>query len=190
MNQTHSIEKAFEPLRKIAWKAEAIQIGPTESAVLRYYGRPGPLPFKNASAGYYRSYQHIAKTIPAIARQVAKVSGTVWQINTLGGQISRADYAKQSVYPHRDYQWLGEIQAYWEKPSRADACVENVARVQSLLAASGVTDHYRNYPDIHFKNWETAYYGHAGLAQIRTMKQLYDPEDTIRHPQSVKVRPE
>ncbi len=184
-----AIEKAFKPLCEIAWKAEAIQVGPTENAVMRYYGRPGPLPFKNASAGYYRSYQDIGRAIPAIARQVAKVPGTVWQINTLGGQIGRADYAKQSVYPHRDYPWLGEIQAYWEKPARADACVENVAAIQTLLAASGVTAHYRNYPDVALKNWGTAYYGDAGLASIRAMKQRYDPGDIIRHPQSVKAHP-
>lgn len=181
-----AVQKAFKPMSGEAWKTETVQSAPTERAIRRYYGRPGPLPFKNASAGYYRDYQHIAKAIPAIARQVGKVSGTVWQINTLGGKINHDDYAKQSVYPHRGYPWLGEIQAYWDNSKREAGCVESVANVQALLAANGVTDHYRNYPDLEFKDWETAYYGEAGLQLIREMKRRYDPGNTIRHPQSVK----
>lgn len=179
------VDKVFQPMRAKAWKSGAVQTAPTGSAIVRYYGRPGPLPFKNASAGYYRDYQHIAKAVPAIARQVASVSGTVWQINTLGGRIANPEFARQSVYPHRSYPWLGEIQAYWDDPKHEQRAVENVARVQAMLAASGVGDHYRNYPDIHFNNWEKAYYG-DGLDRIRAMKRQYDPDNTIRHPQSVK----
>jgi FAD/FMN-containing dehydrogenase len=181
------VEKAFQPMRDKAWRNEAIRVAPTASAITRYYGRPGPLPFKNASAGYYRDYDHIAKSIPAIAKQVARVSGTVWQINTLGGAINTLEFEKQSVYPHRAYPWLGEIQGYWDNIKREGICVENVATVQKLITACGVTDHYRNYPDIDFKNSGKAYYGESGLEQISEMKKLYDPDNTIHHPQSVKA---
>jgi len=180
------IEKAFRPMSKRAWKSEPVHVAPTQKAIKRYYGRPGPLPFKNASAGFYKSYQDIGKVVPKIAAQVAKVSGTVWQVNTLGGRINSRDYASKSVYPHRSYPWLGEIQGYWEKKSRAEKCIENVRRVQKILADAGIDKHYRNYPDIEFKNWEKAYYGDESLQLIRQMKKRFDPANTIHHPQSVK----
>ncbi|MGB0776289.1 MAG: FAD-binding oxidoreductase, partial [Akkermansiaceae bacterium] len=145
---TADVEAAFASLRKRAWKNEAIQSAPTQRAILRYYGRPGPLPFKNASAGYYNSHEQIEKILPAIAAQVAKVSGTVWQVNTLGGAINSPEYAKASLYPHRASPWLGEIQGYWDNPKREERCVANVAAVQKLFADHGIKDHYRNYPDI------------------------------------------
>ncbi|MFK7909900.1 MAG: FAD-binding protein [Akkermansiaceae bacterium] len=179
------VEQAFKAMRDSAWKNERIRSTPTASAVTRYYGRPGPLPFKNASAGFYRNYKHIAQVVPDIAMQVAKVSGTVWQINTLGGAINSPELEKQSVYPHRSYPWLGEIQGYWDKASRADSLISNVAAVQKILADHGIKDHYRNYPDIGFKDHAEAYYD-AGLSLIQKMKNRYDPENTICHPQSVK----
>jgi len=182
----HVIEAAFRPMQKLAWKAEPIHVAPTSRAIKRYYGRSGPLPFKNASAGYYQSYQDIVAVIPKVAKQVAEVSGTVWQVNTLGGRINSRDYAAVSVYPHRSYPWLGEIQGYWEKESRAEACIQNVRAVQKIFADAGVSKHYRNYPDIEFKDWEKSYYGGEGLDLIRSMKRKFDPANTIRHPQSVQ----
>ncbi|MBK1830718.1 FAD-binding oxidoreductase [Verrucomicrobiaceae bacterium R5-34] len=181
------VKKAFATLSKQAWKAEPVHIAPTQQAIRRYYGRPGPLPFKNASAGYYKSYQDIASVMPKLAAQVAKVSGTVWQVNTLGGRINRRDYAAESVYPHRSYPWLGEIQGYWQQASRAAACIKNVQAVQSILADAGIDKHYRNYPDIDFANWESAYYSEESLRMIREMKRRYDPENVIRHPQSPRL---
>lgn len=179
------ITRSFAALRKQAWKNEPIHVAPTARAVKRYYGRPGPLPFKNASAGYYASYEKIAKIIPEVAKQVSKVSGTVWQVNTLGGAIDTPEFEKQSVYPHRHYPWLGEIQGYWNKPSRAEKLIDNVAAVQKIFARHGIKDHYRNYPDIDFENHGTSYYGVEGLNLLRKIKQRYDPENTIRHPQSI-----
>ncbi|WP_435894742.1 FAD-binding oxidoreductase [Oceaniferula spumae] len=181
------VETHFGPMAKDAWKSEPVHVAPTERAIRRYYGRSGPLPFKNASAGYYKSHADIASVIPRIAEQVADVSGTVWQINTLGGRINSHDFAKESVYPHRSYPWLGEIQAYWDRESRATKCIENVRAVQKILLGAGINKHYRNYPDIEFKDWERSYYGDESLKMIRQMKQRFDPADIIRHPQSIRL---
>lgn len=182
------ITDRFKPMVQRAWKSEPVHIAPTQRAIKRYYGRPGPLPFKNASAGFYKSYKDIAEVMPKVAKQVAEVSGTVWQVNTLGGRINSRDYAAVSVYPHRSYPWLGEIQGYWNKKSRAETGIENVQKVQKIFADAGVTAHYRNYPDMGFKDWEKSYYGEEGLDLIRSMKQKYDPSNTIRHPQSVRLK--
>lgn len=180
------VEKAFQSLRKRAWKPGVVRSAPTSTAVTYYHGRPGPLPFKNASAGYYRDFQHIAGILPELARRVGKVSGMVWQMNTLGGAIASPEFEKQSIYPHRRYPYLGEIQGYWEDRQNGNAQMECVASIQRLFSEHGIKDHYRNYPDIGFQNYAEAYYG-EGLELLRAMKQRYDPDDLIRHPQSVKI---
>ncbi len=149
-----------------------------------YYGDPGPVYFKNASAGYYKGMPDIRAALPGIFEEVLTFPGLVFQINTLGGAIS-ADV--DGAYPHRAFPYLGESQAYWGSPSHAAVLQEAIGRMRAHIAQAGITRHYANYPDLAFKDWPTAYYGEENYARLQQLKRRYDPENRIRHPQSVQL---
>jgi hypothetical protein len=160
--------------------------GPTslKKALTWYYGEEGPAYFKNASAGYYKSMDDIRPALPGIFEEVLCVPGLIFQINTLGGAISDN---VEGAYPHRAFSYLGESQAYWESPSRAPVLQQAARRMHNHIAQAGVTRHYANYPDLAFTDWPTAYYGAENYARLQQLKQQYDPENRIRHPQSVQL---
>ena len=160
--------------------------GPTslKRALSWYYGDSDPVYFKNASAGYYKEMADIQPALPGIFEEVLSVPGLIFQINTLGGAIS-SDV--EGAYPHRAFPYLGESQAYWESPSHAAALQEAAGRMRDHIAKAGITRHYANYPDLAFKAWPAAYYGAENYARLQQLKERYDPENRIRHPQSVPL---
>lgn len=177
--------KAFSAMSETT---AAGQESPLPAGIRRYYGKLAPLPFRNASAGYYRGYSDIEAVIPDISVIVARHPRLLMQINTLGGAIDDPVATNHSVYAHRGYPFLGEIQSYWENPARAPALVAAVAQVQSLFAQAGITRHYANYADGGLKNWSRAYYGLDGYKRLQAVKRLIDPENIFRHPQSIDPR--
>jgi hypothetical protein len=160
--------------------------GPTSltKALTWYYGEDGPVYFKNASAGYYKGMDDIRSALPGIFQEVLTVPGLIFQINTLGGAISSEI---EGAYPHRGLSYLGESQAYWQSASHAARLREAIARMRNHIAQAGVTRHYANYPDLAFLDWPTAYYGVENHARLQQLKQRYDPDNRIRHPQSVQL---
>jgi FAD binding domain/Berberine and berberine like len=160
--------------------------GPTslKKALSWYYGDAGPVFFKNASAGYYKGIDDIRPALPGVFEEVLTVPGLIFQINTLGGAISND---VDGAYPHRAYPYLGESQAYWESASHAAVLREAASRMRDHIAQAGITRHYANYPDLAFTDWPTAYYGAENYARLQQLKQRYDPENRIRHPQSVRL---
>ena len=122
--------------------------------------------------------------MPGIFEEVLTVPGLIFQINTLGGAIS-SDV--EGAYPHRAFPYLGESQAYWESPRHATDLQEAIGRMRDHIAQAGVTRHYANYPDLAFKDWPTAYYGAENYARLQQLKQRFDPDNRIRHPQSVHL---
>jgi hypothetical protein len=158
--------------------------GPTslKKALSWYYGEQGPVYFKNASAGYYKGIADIRPALPGIFEEVLTVPGLIFQINTLGGAISNE---VDGAYPHRAFSYLGESQAYWESASHAAVLREAIGRMRDHIARAGIKRHYANYPDLAFSDWPTAYYGAENYARLQQLKQRYDPENRIRHPQSV-----
>jgi len=44
-----------------------------------------------------------------------------------------------------------------------------------------------NYPDAALEDWQTAYYGARNYPRLQAVKAKYDPDDRIRHPQSVEL---
>ena len=149
-----------------------------------YYGDQEPVYFKNASAGYYKGMDDIRSALPGVFEEVLSVPGLIFQINTLGGAIS-SDV--EGAYPHRGFSYLGESQAYWQSASHAAALREAIERMRNAISQAGVTSHYANYPDLAFKDWPTAYYGTENYTRLQQLKQRYDPENRIRHPQSVRL---
>jgi FAD/FMN-containing dehydrogenase len=160
--------------------------GPTslKRALSWYYGEQGPVYFKNASAGYYKGMDDTRPALLGIFEEVLTVPGLIFQINTLGGAISND---VEGAYPHRAFPYLGESQAYWESASHAAALREAIGRMRNHIAQAGVTSHYANYPDLNFVDWPTAYYGSENYARLQQLKQRYDPENRIHHPQSVRL---
>jgi hypothetical protein len=155
--------------------------------IRRYYGKLTPLNFKNASAGYYRSYADIEDVAEKIFETVSNGNGLLFQINTLGGAIRKPGQTDAAgCYPHRDYSYLGEIQSYWENPEQEAGAVAGVAQVQQLLAGNGINAHYSNYPDINFDKWQTQYYGAANYTRLQAIKKQYDPDNVFRYPQSIR----
>lgn len=155
--------------------------GPLREAIRRYDGVQSPLPFRNFCGGMADGFGEYAPALPAVFAEVQR-SGLIIQFNTLGGAISRNG---GGAYPHRERQFLSEVQAYWEAASQRAAKVAGAEKVRELLAAE-ISAHYRNYPSVNFPNWEEAYYG-GNYAKLQELKQRYDPEDLFRHPQSVRL---
>lgn len=183
------LRAALEKLRALASKAYPPQQRALPDGIRTYYGKLTPLPFRNGSAGFFRHYGDIETAIAAIAGLVAGNPGLLMQINTLGGAIDDPVPDNHSVYAHRGYPFLGEIQSYWEDPARAPALIGAVDKVQSLLATAGVARHYANYADGGLADWRRAYYGAAGYQRLQTVKRQLDPDDLFRHPQSIDLSP-
>ncbi|MCK5896365.1 MAG: FAD-dependent oxidoreductase [Cocleimonas sp.] len=154
-------------------------------AIKAYQGRQDPLFFKNVSAGYYKDFSDIATPFRAIVTRLQQQPGAILQINTLGGEISNKEKIDTAAYPHREFSFLGELQVYYNKKTQGEKAVKTVQHIQQQFLDAGITNHYRNYPDIDLPNWETAYFG-TNYDRLMTLKQHYDPNDHIRHPQSIK----
>jgi FAD/FMN-containing dehydrogenase len=154
-------------------------------AMKRYYGRKGPINFKNASAGLYKDRNDVLNIKDDLFNKVIQNKGIVFQINTLGGKIADSGFEENSCYPHRHLSYLGELQAYWDDDSAANRLINAFEEIQTLFANNHVTAHYRNYPDINFKNWEHAYYG-DNYARLQKVKSKYDADNVFEYPQSIK----
>lgn len=176
--------KAFhKQLSALTQKQTEARPVPLAQALPRYYGQKGPIAFKNASAGYYRTFADLAPALPGILHELFTVPGLIFQVNTLGGAISRGP---ESAYPHRAWPYLGEWQAYWEKESQRERLTDAAGRIRTHLATAGITRHYANYPDLAFKDWKSAYYD-AAYSRLQALKRHLDPANRIRHAQSVKA---
>jgi FAD/FMN-containing dehydrogenase len=165
-------------------KATSAPPVPLTKSLPWYYGDPGPLFFKNASAGYYKGMADLEGALTGIFKEVLTMPGLVFQINTMGGAIADGP---DGAYPHRAFPYLGEAQAYWENPSRAADLQAAIGRIRDHIAKAGIDRHYANYPDLAFKDWPTAYYGQKNYERLQSLKKRYDPENLIRHPQSVRL---
>ena len=157
---------------------------PLAQALPRYYGEPGPQLFKNCSAGFYRGFADLAAALPAVFAEVLHEPGMIFQVNTLGGAITTGPAA---AYPHREFGYLGEQQAFWENPAHAPARLAAAGRIRAHLAHAGIRHHYVNYPDLAFPDWPTAYYGAENYRRLQTLKLRYDPQNRLRHAQSVRL---
>lgn len=152
-----------------------------------YYGVQEPIYFKNSSAGYYKDFSDIENYIDQILEKVINGPGLIYQINTLGGKINDEDFEKESCYPHREFSYLSELQAYWDEGRNAEYLISKFDEIQELFYNNGIRRQYRNYPNLNFRDWENAYWGKSNYAELQNIKLKYDPNNRIHHPQSVKV---
>jgi FAD/FMN-containing dehydrogenase len=159
---------------------------PLSRALKVFYGRPNPLNFKNSSAGFYKNYDDIKNCIAAVLEKVIHTPGMIYQINTLGGMVNNPGLALKSSYSHRDQNYLSELQSYWDNNYREEKMIRNFEEVQQLFYENGIRKQYRNYPDIHFKNYENAYYGN-NYSRLQKVKLKYDPDNIFDYAQGIMV---
>ena len=154
-----------------------------------YYGIQHPIYFKNASAGYYQSFADIENCISEVVEKVTSTPGLIYQVNTLGGKINDPDFTRNSCYPHREFGYLSELQSYWSEgqTTKRDNYLRVFEEVQSLFFENGNRRQYRNYPSIGFEHWEEAYFD-TNYSRLQQVKKKYDPENSIRHPQSIRLK--
>ncbi|MEP6627576.1 MAG: BBE domain-containing protein, partial [Ginsengibacter sp.] len=159
---------------------------PLQKAVKVFYGVRQPLYFKNASAGLYKNFDDIEGCIADVLAKVTATPGMIYQVNTLGGKIKDSALEQQSSYPHRDKNYLSELQTYWDQPSREEKMITAFEEVQQIFYSHGIKSQYRNYPDLNFKEWESAYYG-KNYARLQKVKNKYDPQNRFSFQQSIKL---
>lgn len=179
------ITALMKPLEKLVTTTTRYYAPLYPAAIKTYYGRSGPLPFKNSCAGMLQGFAELKDIAEALAQQVAATSGVIWQCNTLGGVINDPQYAAASVFAHRDCSYMSEIQGYWDDPKREPRVIQAVDDIQTLLANHGIKRHYCNYPDRNFANPQSAYFGNLDILQ--KIKRQYDPTDLFHHPQGVRL---
>lgn len=186
LNHNAAFESSFDELKNLSDEYKPTYKQPLANALKRYYGRKDPLYFKNASSGLYKGIDEIRDLLPEVFEKVIATPGMIYQINTLGGNIMNSDFEKNSSYPHREFPYLSELQSYWDNASAEEKFLKAFEEIQQLFHSKGITAQYRNYPDINFPNWETAYYGN-NYKKLQEIKSKFDPEDLFSFEQSVKL---
>ncbi len=172
----------FNTLKALQPKSVTIKSNPIEKAVSTFYGASAPLYFRNASGGFYDNVKDSADRLEAVFRQAAQTPGTIVQINTFGPVKAN----EMSVFPQRGFNFLIELQSYWEKPSESQRYMTAIAAMQTTLNEGRVLPHYGNYPDLTIKDWPRAYYGVNNLERLQALKKRIDPENRFQHAQSIK----
>jgi len=185
-NDDKGVLEMYTALKKVSDKATIGSKKPIAQALQTFYGVQHPIYFKNACAGLYKDFAEIEGCMDEVISKVISSPGLIYQVNTLGGNINSASLEKRSVFPHRSYPYLSELQSYWDKPSEEASRLAAFQEVQNTFYEHGIRAHYRNYPDINFKDFETSYYGKY-LPELKAIKQQLDPENRIQHPQSITV---
>jgi len=185
LNSQARITAMMRPLEKLVSSTTRYYAPLYAEAIKAYYGRSGPLPFKNACAGMLKGFSELKDVMETLARQVSATPGVIWQVNTLGGAIQNKEFEAASVFAHRDCGYMSEIQGYWDDASREQRVIKAVDDIQVLLANHGIKRHYCNYPDRNFINPQSAYFGNLDFLQ--KIKRHYDPNDLFHHPQGLRV---
>ena len=183
---TAEVEKVVQQLTNLTDKKTATRPVPLAQALKVFYAEDHPIFFKNASAGLYKSFDDISNCIDAVLDITRNTPGMIYQINTLGGNIQSSDAEKASAFPHRACNYFSELQTYWETTSQGNRLQQRFEAVQAVFSDNGIRTQYRNYPDIHFKDWEQLYYG-ANYERLQRVKAKYEPDNRIRHEQSVRL---
>ncbi|HEX4374590.1 MAG TPA: BBE domain-containing protein, partial [Puia sp.] len=179
------VQKLFNKISQVTDKKTNTVFHPLNEALKIFYGAQHPVKFKNACAGLYKSYDDIKNGIDKILETVITGSNTILQINTLGAQIQNAEAEKISSFPHRAYSYVSELQTYWENEKDGKLQMLKFDMIQQMFKEIGIVAQYCNYPDVNFKNYTSLYYG-KNYSRLQQIKNKYDPDNLIRHEQSIK----
>lgn len=183
---TPAVQQFINKMKSVTSKFTSNLNQPLEAALKNYYGQQNPTRFKNASAGLYKSFADIEPVLEKILQIVFSTKGMIYQLNTLGGAIQSSNFEVGSSFPHRAYPYFSELQTYWDQEQHDEKILQRFEEVQQLISSQQINAQYRNYPDINFKNFEQDYYG-DNLVKLKQLKLRYDPNNLIRHEQSIRL---
>ena len=159
---------------------------PLLNGLKRYYGSGSPTTIKNISGGYYSGFSEVKPFFTQVYETISKLSDMGFKINTQGGKINTPAHKTASAFPHRDKFFLGHLSSHIRNKEQEKEILEIIETTKTLLAKSGVTAHYNNYPDRNFKNWEDYYYKDH-YPRLQALKKRLDPTNMFEHPQSVRL---
>lgn len=180
------VEACVEGLKKETDEYKAGERLPLANKLKNYYGSKVPLNFRNSSAGFYKDFDQISSVINIVFKSIIDNKGMIFQVNTLGGKVKDPVFTNDSCFPHREYDFISEIQAYWGEESKDQALQRITHDCLELFKACNVKAQYFNYCSTEFGDWQTAYYGN-NYEKLRDIKRRYDKDDHIQHPQSIEV---
>ena len=183
--ENEQLPPLLEKLAAVVDEFRSSHTGTLQRMLRNYYGVGKPLYFRNSSAGFFKGYADVAPFIKDIFEKVIATPGMIYQVNTLGGKINDAAAEKRSSYPHRAYDFVSELQAYASAPSQDSRQADATTQILKITEQHGIARQYVNYCSLEFCNWEHAYYG-ENYPRLQAIKRKYDPNDNIRHPQSIK----
>lgn len=181
---TDVVKEVVASLSAISDKTTQTKPQPIATALKVFYGRTSPLYFKNASAGLYKNFDEIAPFISKAIETVVTTPGMIYQVNTLGGNIVNSAFEAASAFAHRAYPYFSELQTYWDAEKQGNRLMQRFQQVQEVFNQHGIAAQYRNYPDVNFTNYNSLYYG-SNYPQLQAVKKRYDPNNIIRHEQSI-----
>jgi hypothetical protein len=181
---TADIQSPLNALKAVTTSIQYSRPKALAVALKSFYAESQPVFFKNASAGLYKNFDDIKGCMNEVITVLKSTPGMIYQVNTLGGEVQNPFFGQSSSFPYRDYNFFSELQAYYNLPAQAPELLLNFESIQHIFEKNGVTAHYRNYPDINFKTPLQQYYG-VNLERLRLIKNKYDPENNIRHEQSI-----
>ena len=183
---TKPIDELIINFSALADKTVHTKPQPLNKAFKNYFGETKPLFFKNASAGLYKSFADVTDCIENVLEMVINSDGMIYQINTVGGNMQHPNFEKTASFANRQFNYFSELQTYWTNDAKGKKLMDEFETIQQLFAKNGVQAQYRNYPDVNFKNWESAYYGN-NYENLQKIKSKYDSNNNIRSLQSIKV---
>jgi hypothetical protein len=157
-----------------------------ERMVKNYYGLPAPANFKISSAGFYKGFEDIKGFVAEVIDKVIQTPGLIYQVNTFGGNIKNASFKESSCFPHRDYNYISEIQTYWEQPKQAERLKTKCSEVLEVFKENGISAQYVNYCSLEFDNWESAYFG-SNYPRLQQVKRQFDPDNNFEYQQSIRL---
>jgi FAD/FMN-containing dehydrogenase len=187
--ETTEVKNLIDEFSALTEKTSLGKAQVLDSAVQTFYGIQTPVFAKNSSVGLYKSFDEIQSFIVPVFEKLMSTSGMLLSIGTLGGAIDNPEYEKASAFPHRGFHYLSELQTYWKTEEQGKRLITAYKEVRDIFQDNGVSREYINYPDLGFRNWEKAYYG-DNYERLQQVKLKYDPDNTIRHEQSVRTGPQ
>ncbi len=183
---TDAVQIVIDGLTKETDEYKAGERNELAKKLKNYYGSKMPLNFRNSSAGFYRDFDHVSGCVDKVFKNIIDNKGMIFQINTLGGKIKDPEFEKGSCFPHREYNFISEIQAYWQEPYKELGLHEVTRNCLELLKECNVKAQYFNYCSLEFGDWRTAYYG-KNYEKLREIKRRFDQDNFVNHQQSIEI---